>query len=222
MKRPKSLYVLIACEESQAETTAFRAYGHRAYSCDVKECSITGNPRWHIKGDVTPFLQGRKQFVTQAGLKEKVPRWDLIICHPPCTYLSKISSVHMVIDGMVQQERYIKMLQAREFFFKCLNADAQYVAVENPIPMQRAELPPPSCYACPSWYGEPYTKKTLYWTKNLPPLMAAQTIEKPTSLLSSTSGKYRSRTSRRMAVAIAQQWGDYVVKQLTKLTDIKL
>lgn len=94
------LYVLIACEESQAECKAFRELGHIAYSCDIQPCRPTGNPSWHIQGDVTPYLQGVTQFTTQDGSLQSVPRFDLIIAHPPCTYLCKVSSVHMVIDGI--------------------------------------------------------------------------------------------------------------------------
>ena len=78
----------------------------------------------------------------------------------------------MVKNGVLQREIYEKMLEAREFFFKCLGAQAEYVAVENPLPMARARLPQPSCFVCPSWFGVKYTKKTLYWLKNLPPVMA--------------------------------------------------
>lgn len=208
------LYVLIACEESQAECKAFRELGHIAYSCDIQPCRPTGNPSWHIKGDVTPYLQGATQFTTQDGTLQSVPHFDLIIAHPPCTYLCKVSSVHMVINGIVQEERYKKMLAARDFFFTCLNAKAPYVAVENPLPMRRAQLPKPSCFLHPSWFGVKYTKKTLYWLKNLPPIMAQLDFPNPKCFVTSSRGKYRSRTFPEVGRAIAQQWGSYILDEL--------
>lgn len=205
------LFVLIACEESQAECSAFRAIGHEAYSCDIQECRKSGHPEWHICADVRPYLHGCTSFITQAGVPVKVPRWDLIIAHPPCTYLCKLSSVVLVKNGVPDPERLSKMYAAREFFFECLGAQAKYVAVENPLPMRRAQLPQPSCYACPSWYGDKYTKKTLYWLKNLPPLMAEYECANTKSFVYYSRGKYRSRTSKYLADAIARQWSDYIV-----------
>lgn len=208
------LYVLIACEESQAECKAFRELGHIAYSCDIQPCRPTGNPSWHIQGDVTPYLQGVTQFTTQDGSIQSVPHFDLIIAHPPCTYLCKVSSVHMVINGIVQEERYQKMLAARDFFFACLNAKAPYVAVENPLPMRRAQLPKPSCFLHPSWFGVKYTKKTLYWLKNLPPIMAQLDFPNPKEFVKASRGKYRSRTFPEVARAIAGQWSSYILDEL--------
>lgn len=212
MKR--KLYVLIACEESQRECQAFRELGHVAYSCDIQPCIKTGNPYWHIQGDVTPLLRGDTAFNVQAGFLKCVPGWDLIIAHPPCTYLCKVSSVHMVINGVIQQDRYQKMLEARDFFFECLNAQAPYVAVENPIPMRRANLPHPSCFVQPYWYGEKYSKKTLYWLKNLPPLFP--TVVNPVfkEFVHSSRGKYRSRTFPGIAKAMAEQWSAYILNDL--------
>ena len=210
------LYVLIACEESQAECAAFRALGHIAYSCDIQPCRPTGYPDWHIQGDVTPLLQGAVQFTTQSGIQCEVPGWDLIIAHPPCTYLCKVSSVWMVIDGQIQQDRYQKMLQARAFFFKCLNAKAPYVAVENPLPMARAQLPRPSCFVHPSWFGVKYTKKTLYWLRNLPPIMPELIHPNPKVFVHASRGKYRSRTFPQLAQAIARQWSQYIIDDINK------
>lgn len=88
-KPRRCLNVLIACEESQAECSAFRALGHRAFSCDIQKCRKSGNPYWHIQGDVTPYLEGETTFKVQAGVIVKLTHWDLIIAHPPCTYLCK-------------------------------------------------------------------------------------------------------------------------------------
>lgn len=162
---------------------------------------------------MTPYLQGVTRFVTQDGALQSVPRFDIIIAHPPCTYLCKVSSVRMVVNGVVQIERYKKMLAARDFFFTCLNAKAPYVAVENPIPMRRAQLPKASCFIHPSWFGVKYTKKTLYWLKNLPPIMAELEFPNPKEFVNASRGKYRSRTFPEVARAIAQQWGSYVMNE---------
>ncbi len=212
--RARDINVLIACEESQAECAAFRELGFTAYSCDIQPVRPTGNPYWHIQGDVRPLLHGDTAFVTQAGYMRCVPRWHLIIAHPPCTYLCRVSSVWMVRKGEIDPERYANMLKAREFFYECLGADAPFVAVENPIPMKRAELPRPTCFAEPSWFGVKYSKKTLYWTKNLPPLMAGLTHPNPKEFVHCSRGKYRSRTFPEMAKAIADQWGNYVLQHI--------
>lgn len=223
MTSRRILNVLIACEESQAECEAFRALGHRAFSCDIKECRKGGNPEWHIHGDVTPYLAGMTRFRTQDGRKHFLKRWDLVVAHPPCTYLCKMSSVqmhknpdfHISFKGKtieVNYERLMGMKRGREFFMRCLNAQAPYVAVENPVPMAIARLPKPNAFACPSWYGVKYAKKTCYWLKNLPPLMAGIEYPNPKCFVRCSRGKYRSRTFKAMAKALAFQWSDYILK----------
>lgn len=204
-----SLNVLIACEESQAECFAFRALGHNAFSCDIQKPRL--NPAWHIQGDVTPYLLGRVQFTTCTGERHIVPKWDLIIAHPPCTYLCKAGAVQMVKQGVLQAERYQKMLEARKFFFLCLHSAARYVAVENPLPMARAGLPKPTCYIQPSWFGVKYTKKTLWWLKNLPPIMPTIIYPDPKCYVRSSRGKYRSRTFTQVADACAAQWSEFIL-----------
>lgn len=219
------LNVLIACEESQAECKAFRELGHNAYSCDIQRCRKGGNPDWHICGDVTQYLQGDTAFVTQSGKFVDVHHWHLIIAHPPCTYLTRIGSpwlyhnpdYMLYIDGKyvdVNSDRLAKLLQARSFFFTCLNATADYVAVENPIPMRLAQLPRPSFYADPSWFGVKYTKKTLYWTKTLPQIMPQIFHPTPKGYVRSSRGKYRSRTFPQLAQAIAKQWSEYIINNM--------
>lgn len=221
------LNVLIACEESQAECQAFRELGHNAFSCDIQMCRKSGNPDWHICSDVLPYLQGKTVFTTQSGIRCAVNKWDLIIAHPPCTYLTKIGSpwlykdVDMTINVngkeiAINSGRYNKMLQARAFFMECLNAQVDYLAVENPIPMRLANLPRPSFYADPSWFGVKYTKKTLYWVKNLPQIMPEIYHPHPTCYVRSSRGKYRSRTFPQLAHAIACQWSQYIIDEMLK------
>lgn len=218
----KKIYVLIACEESQAECQAFRDLGHIAYSCDLQPCQKRCHPEWHICGDVIPYLHGQTHFVTQNGFQRNVPRWDIIVSHPPCTYLCKSGSPLLSANANgfvwwngwlkhVNLERYENMRKARLFFFECLNAQAKYVAVENPLPMAIAQLPKPTCYACPSWFGSRFTKKTLYWLKNLPPLMSEIINTNATSLFASRRGKYRSRTDKCLAQALAKQWSEFIL-----------
>ena len=225
-RRRTCLNVLIACEESQAECLAFRNLGHNAFSCDIQKCRF--NPDWHILGDVTPFLQGKTTFTTQSGVQLSVPSWDLIIAHPPSTYLCKVSSVRLIshkedkpqgddwyysnnLNAWFNDKRYRELFKARDFFMQCLNAKAPYVAVENPLPMAMAKLPKPSCYICPSWFGVKYKKKTLYWLKNLPPIVATLDYPNPKSFVLSSRGKYRSCTFQQLANAIADQWSSYIL-----------
>ena len=228
----KRLNVLIACEESQAECRAFRELGHNAYSCDIQKCRKSGNPDWHLNADVRPYLHGETKFKTQSGKRRKVRKWDLIIAHPPCTYLCRLSSCQLykepttacVIDGnyiVANWDRVNALKDGRAFFYECLNADAPYVAVENPVPMKLANLPRPNFYADPSWYGVKYTKKTCYWVKNLPPLWADLCYANPKSYVHSSRGKYRSRTFPQMADAIAKQWSSFILDDLQKDVPVK-
>lgn len=214
------LFVLIACEESQAECIAFRELGHIAYSCDIQPCRKGGHPGWHINDDCSDYLKGRTKFVTQDNTARSVPHWDLIVAHPPCTYLCKMGSIHLIRHtsqgDIIDEKRLQKMFDAADFFRLCLNANAPYVAVENPIPMKRAGLPKPSFYACPSWFGVKYTKKTLYWVKNLPPLIATIDYPNPKCFVQSSRGKYRARTFPQLARAIAKQWSEYIISQRNK------
>lgn len=214
MIQPSQINVLIACEESQAECLAFRDRGFNAYSCDIQPCRY--DPQAHILGDVTPYLHGQSSFETQAGDTVNLSRWHLIIAHPPCTFLCRAGAIHLWQYGLLNLERIKKMTEAREFFMSCLHADCDYLAVENPIPLKRAQLPPSSTYINPSDYGVKYTKKTLYWLRNLPPLMAELDYPGPKQYVKSSRGKYRSRTFPQVAEALARQWGDYVLSDINK------
>lgn len=216
MIQRRFINVLIACEESQRECIAFRERGFNAYSCDLQKCAGK-HPEWHIKGDVSPFLDGLTVFKTMDGKKHCLRKWHLIIAHPPCTYLCKIGAVWMVVKGELQKQRFGLMMQAREFFFKCYNAKAMAVAVENPRPMARAMLPKPNARVSPHQFGSKYSKETYYWLQNLPPLIwGAQFAGKPKCFVTNSRGKYRSRTFPEIAQAIACQWGEYIYKEVNK------
>ena len=222
-RRTRTLNVLVACEESQAECIAFRRLGHHAFSCDIQKARY--HDEWHILGDVRPYLMGSTHFKTADGKRHRLKHWDLIIAHPPCTYLCKQGSYWMYYTNRQNgkhfeklsapsPERYKKMLLAREFFMTCLNANAHYLAVENPLPMAAAQLPKPSTFLQPSWFGVKYTKKTLYWLKNLPPIMPTIEYPNPKQYVYNSRGKYRSRTFPQVAEALATQWSAYILDEL--------
>lgn len=211
-KMPRPIYVLIACEESGIECAAYRSLGAEAYHCDILTRQRGIERAWYINSDVTPLLcSGPHRFVTADGMHRQVPNWDLIIAHPPCTYLCRSSAVIMLRGGELNEPRFRKMIDARWFFQKCLNASAPYVAVENPVPLEMACLPEPTCYVDPSWFGDRFTKKTLYWLKGLPPLMPLIFHPHPTSLFSASRGRYRSKTSSYLAAEQSLQWMDAIL-----------
>ena len=108
--------VLVACEESQRVCMAFREKGHEAYSCDIQPCS-GGHPEWHIRIDVLKVLNGGV-FVTEDTEPHNIEKWDLIIGHPPCTYLSNAGARFLYLNGKLNQERYKKGLKAKEFLWQ--------------------------------------------------------------------------------------------------------
>ena len=133
--------VLVACEESQRVCTAFREIGHEAYSCDVQECS-GGHPEWHIQGDVLPYIDGSCIFTTMDGAAHRIDgTWDLLIAHPPCTYLSNAGARHLWKGHVLNQERYEKGLEGKAFFMRFWNANCPRICVENPVPSRIYGLP---------------------------------------------------------------------------------
>ena len=218
--------VLVACEESQRVCSAFRALGHEAYSCDIIDCS-GGRYEWHIKQDVLPLLNGNCKFTTADGTEHTVSgKWDLIIVHPPCTYLSNAGACRLYPKkGQLDQERYKKGLQAKAFFMKLYNADCEHICVENPIPSKVFEMPPYTQTIQPYEYGHPYSKKTCLWIKGLPKLQPTKILSEYKPYVScgtsknkgnkdkagfSRAGgaaKIRSKTFEGIAAAMAQQWG---------------
>ena len=217
--------VLVACEESQRTCTAFREKGHEAYSCDVLECS-GGHPEWHIMGDALKILRGGCNVVTMDGTIHRIEgRWDLIIAHPPCTYLTNASAVRMKVKGQIQQERYEKAMEAKAFFMAFLNADCDHICVENPIPLKIVNLPQYSQIIEPWMFGEPWSKKTCLWLKGLPYLMPTEVVAEGVQPwvnggCKDAHGNYRLFQGRKerdprnraktfwgIARAFAEQWG---------------
>lgn len=232
----KQLKVLIACEESQRVCIEFRKLGHEAYSADIQEPS-GGHPEWHVKGDVLNILNGG-EFSTMDGAEHSVDSWDLLIAHPPCTYLSNAGAcrLYKVINSKtyIERERFEKGLDGKEFFMSCYNAKCEHIAVENPIPSAIYRMPPYTQSIQPYEYGEPYSKKTCLWLKNLPNLEPTKILTKYKPYVScgtsknkgnkdksgvSRSGgasKVRSKTFQGIAQAMAQQWSAYLTGQTHK------
>lgn len=164
--------ILVACEESQAVTIELRKLGHEAYSCDIEPCS-GGHPEWHIQGDCLALINGFCNFVTMDNKLHTTPKqWDMIIAFPPCTYMTNAGAVRMRVKGEIQQERYQKAMEAKEFFMKIYNADCKRIAIENPTPMKIVGLPPYNQVIHPWQFGHPYSKRTCLWLKGLPIRMA--------------------------------------------------
>lgn len=221
--------VLVACEESQAVCKAFRAKGHEAYSCDIIECS-GGHPEWHIRWDALVLLNGNCTFLTCDGEMHTIDgKWDLIIAHPPCTFMSKAGARWMYPKaGHIDPVRYEEAMKAKRFFETIYNADCDRIAVENPVPLKCVGLPKSTQKVQPYEFDEfnehPFTKATLLWLKGLPELKPTTPSNRPigTWMPSNTGGFSRgqgggrgiahdattaSKTFPGIATAMAEQWG---------------
>lgn len=229
--------ILVACEESQAVCRAFREKGHEAYSCDIIECS-GGHPEWHIQCDVLKVLNPSFSesyhsygihFCTMDGTPHFVNgKWDMIIAHPPCTYLSNAGAARLYkkFDGKsyCELERLNKGFDAKEFFLGFLNADCDRIAIENPVPSGVYRLPPYTQTIQPYEHGHPYSKKTCLWLIGLPRLTPTNEVEPICSWVSGGSkdskgnkrkncgttfrdSKKKSKTFEGIAKAMADQWG---------------
>lgn len=190
--------VLIACECSQVECSAFRAAGIEAYSCDVLDCRGS-HPEWHIKGDAVQAMHNND--------------WGLIIAHPPCTYMCALSAVHLKKNGRIDEERYQKMRAAVEFFYEFWDYEGVPMAIENPRPMAICGLPPKSQIICPSNFGHEWTKKTYLWLKDLPVLLPTSSsyIGAKSYVAHKHAGYQRSRSFEGIAAAMATQWAKYIL-----------
>jgi hypothetical protein len=211
--------VLVACEESQRVCTAFREKGHNAFSCDILPCS-GGHPEWHCQGDVLNILNGsgdkEEYFCTQDNKSHKLPvKWDLIIAHPPCTYLSNAGARFLYPKGVLNEERLKLGLEAKEFFMAFYNADCEKICIENPTPSRVYELPKYTQAIQPWMFGHPVQKRTCLWLKGLEPLNPTEIVEERQS--SKVPGNWfnkggkerqqnRAKTFPGIARAMAEQW----------------
>ena len=220
----KKMNVLIACEESQRVCIEFRNLGHRAFSCDIMECS-GGHPEWHMQGDVLPLLNGRTEFVTMDGKTHPIAdRWDMIIAFPPCTKTSNAGARHLYKGRQLNIPRYYEGLIGKAMFLAIWAADCDRVIIENPTPSRVFEYPEPTQKVQPYHFGHPFTKLTLLWERGVEPLVPTDIVEpertwcpsgsysgkhgdKHRGVFTTDRAKNRSKTFPGIAKAMAEQWG---------------
>ena len=252
MKR--KLNILVACEESQAVCTAFRRLGHNAYSCDLLDCS-GGHPEWHFNHDIFTVLD-HSDLVLQNGQKARVNApWDIMVCHPPCTYLA-VSGAQwyyhpedkdLPIDNRRPHPKFPNRAKDREegiaFFMSLANADVKRIAIENPIGIMSSRWRKPDQAIQPYMFGDPFSKNTCLWLKNLKPLHPSKETDDHGEKIFFKSGKsqprwysdalskaktaeerrtLRSKTFPGVARAIAEQWTIQVALEENLLTKTEL
>jgi hypothetical protein len=201
--------VLVACEESQTVCKSFRKYGHEAYSADILPSS-GGHPEWHIQGDVLKILDDG---------------WDLIIAHPPCTYLTITGNKWMKPEFKERfPDRQKQREDAIEFFMKFTKTNCPRVAIENPVGVVSTAWRKADQYIHPYHFGDPHSKKTGLWLMNLPKLVPTNIVEpqmyvykdgrkdpiwhvESLKLPPAERQRVRSKTFDGIAEAMATQWG---------------
>lgn len=209
--------VLIACEESQRITIEMRKLGIECYSCDIEEPSGE-HPEWHIHGDVLPYINGDCTFTTMDGVEHHIDgEWDLIVAHPPCTYLASSGNRWFNVEkyGEKALQRIKNREEAFDFFMQFVNAKCQHIAIENPIGYINTHYRKPDQIIQPWQFGHGEVKSTCLWLKNLPLLKPTNIMEErnPVSWKMSESkdrAKKRSKTYPGIAKAIAEQWGTII------------
>ena len=200
--------ILIACEESQSITLAFRKLGYEAYSCDLLPCS-GGHPEWHYQEDVFKVIE-----------KEN---WDMMIAHPPCTHLAVSGARHFakkIADGRQQQ--------GIDFFMALVNSNIPHYAIENPVGIMSSKYRKPDQIIQPWHYGHKATKATCLWLRDLPLLKPTNIVDKgefvvfpsgkrmnkwyadSSKLSPKMREKWRNKTFQGIADAMAEQWGNYL------------
>lgn len=183
--------VLVACECSQVVTSSFRLAGCEAFSCDLQK-SYGTLPEYHIQADAISVLYSQS--------------WDLVIAHPPCTYLSN------AYTGLWDNERIEKQHQAAEFFMKFYNYTACPICIENPKMRNPELVPPASQFIQPYFFGEPFSKYTLLWLRGLPCLYPTDIVKSERSWVSvHSSSRVRSKTFNGIATAMAFQWSPDII-----------
>lgn len=222
--------VLVACEESQTVCKAFRDRGHEAYSCDVQEPS-GGHPEWNILGDAVPVLEWG-QIKTMDGVTHEIGSWDMLIAHPPCTYLSNAATRSFSLACTAPEKvvnRWKERANAAIFFMYFALSDIPRVCVENPVGFMNSayrkadQIIDPYMFAESENDAENYvTKRTCLWLKGLAKL-ETNSLPKPDNAKIfgrtrngkarcwedsfSRSAKVRSKTFPGIAKAMAEQWG---------------
>ena len=194
---------------------AFRELGHEAYSCDIQDCS-GGHPEWHFKQDVLPLLH---------------EHWDLIIAHPPCTYLTVTGNrwfnVERYGDAAIQRAKDRE--EAAAFFMEFVNAPCEHIAIENPIGVMSSRYRKADQTIQPYQFGDPHRKSTCLWLKGLPKLEPTKIVEPEIVVYKNGKGmdspwhmdsmklpkeersRFRSKTFPGIAKAMAEQWSNYLL-----------
>ncbi len=182
--------ILIACDESQVVTNAFRKLGHEAYSCDILDCS-GGHPEWHLKGDVRNYLD---------------QEWDMVIAFPPCTDLCVSGArwfKQKIADGRQQK--------SVAFFNLFTRLTCDHVSIEQPVGIMSSKYRKPDQIIQPWQFGHGETKSTCLWLKGLPKLKPTNIVEGREPKIwkmapSDDRAKLRSKTYQGIADAMADQW----------------
>ncbi len=206
--------VLVACEFSGIVRDAFRRRGHEAWSCDLLPTE-SNEKGYHLEGDIRWFL-------TEKQLK--MWKWDLMIAHPPCTYLTNAGVRHLhdhvktrtgKRTAVYGSKRWVALFEAAEFFNLLKNADIPKIAVENPVPHKyaRALIGKYDQLIQPWQFGHGETKAICLWLKNLPKLKPTNIVEGREHRIHKMSPskdrwKNRSRFYTGIAEAMAEQWGN--------------
>lgn len=200
--------VLVACEFSGVVRNAFRELGHIAYSCDILPADDSQD--YHLQCSVLDVFDGYKGF-----------KWDLMIAHPPCTYITNAGVRHLhsvpsrngVITKNHGEERWRLLYEACDFFNKLQNCDIPRICVENPIPHKyaREKIGKYTQIIQPWQFGHGETKATCLWLKNLPLLQPTNVVVGRESRIykmgpSKDRAKLRSITFEGIGKAMAQQW----------------
>lgn len=228
--------VLVACEESQTVCKAFRALGHEAYSCDIQEPSGR-HPEWHIIGDALKAIDGG-QVTTMDGQTHDVGKWDLLIAHPPCTYLTV--SGNRWFDIGKYGDKAVQRMKDREaasaFFMRFIDAGCERIAVENPVGVMSRRYRKPDQIIQPYQFGEHARKGTCLWLKGLQRLHPTEIVDPGSILVGGYSAgasanwavsengkalrwndprtaKARSKTFPGIARAMAEQWGGRITQK---------
>lgn len=193
----KKLRVLVACEFSGIVRDAFIKLGHDAWSCDVLPTESGGN---HIQENVLNVLNDD---------------WDLMIAHPPCTYLSNAGARFLYPKGILNKNRLLLGLEAKKLFMQLLNAPIEKICIENPVQSKVFQIPKYDQIIEPYQFGHPYKKKTCLWLKNLPELRHTKILDRPESTKIAGNWfnkggkdrqKNRAKTFQGIARAMASQW----------------
>jgi len=187
--------VLIACEFSGIVRDAFVAKGHDAMSCDLLPTESDGP---HYQGDIFDVIDDG---------------WDMMIAHPPCTYLCRHRSRWNTVEDIEMQKK------AKKFFLQLMDCGIDKICIENPVPLRAVGLPKYDQIIQPWQFGHDYSKRTCLWLKNLSPLRTTKKVELTYYITPNgrkfTKGWYftprnghaRSRTFTGIAAAMAEQWG---------------